>query len=452
MRISSNQIFDTGSLGIINNQSDLYKLQSQLSSGRRILAPSDDPVAAAQALVVTQSKGLNSEYIENQGNAKNQLALLDGQLGSLSDLVQAVRERTIQAGGGALTNTDRKYIASELQTRFDELVSLSNGADGAGEFLFSGFQGATRPFSVNPANGRIAYAGDSGQRLLQVEASRQTPTNIAGDDLFMKIRNGNGTFQATTGGTVTMPLTPPLAAPYSNGVNQGTAKVDRGSVADPNLWAAAMNGVAWSTPANAGDLRIVFGLVGVAPNTTMAYQIYDNSDPANPVALLTTPANYVSGQSIPLVKTTVPAFDFGASVTVEGTPIDGDSLTIRQSRDQSLFDTVQNLITALNSPVGSTTYTTTEYANALSRELTNLDQAFENINRVRAAVGTGMKDIDALAEVGADKKLQYDTQLSSLQDLDYAKAISDFSRKQMQLEAAQKSFAQSSQLSLFSLL
>ena len=57
-----------------------------------------------------------------------------------------------------------------------------------------------------------------------------------------------------------------------------------------------------------------------------------------------------------------------------------------------------------------------------------------------------------MGEVAQDNKLQYSSRLSELQDLDYAKAISDFTKKQMQLEAAQASFAKTSQLSLFNYL
>ena len=76
MRISTSQIFDTGSLSIQQSQSALYKLQNQISSGRRVLTPQDDPVAASQALVVTQSMEVNAQYMNNQGQAKNQLGLI----------------------------------------------------------------------------------------------------------------------------------------------------------------------------------------------------------------------------------------------------------------------------------------------------------------------------------------------------------------------------------------
>ncbi|MBV5345306.1 MAG: flagellar hook-associated protein 3, partial [Rhodoferax sp.] len=79
MRISTSQIYDAGVLGIQRNLSDLYKLQNQLSSGRRVLTPEDDPVAAAEALLVTQTQGVNAQQISNQGNATSQLGLVDSQ-------------------------------------------------------------------------------------------------------------------------------------------------------------------------------------------------------------------------------------------------------------------------------------------------------------------------------------------------------------------------------------
>lgn len=444
MRVSSNQIFQSGVVGVSRNQADLFKLQNQLSTGRRVLTPADDPVAAAQAVVVGQSQSVNVQHLDAQGNAKSQLTTIEGYLGSLTDLLQNVRERLVQAGNATLTAADRRAIGTELQARLEALTGLANATDGRGEFLFSGFKGDTRPFAIDPVSSDMAYFGDSGERKLQVDGSRQMSTSIAGDDLFMRVRNGNGTFQVQTGGSF---LTPGV-------INQGTAKMDSGSVTDVANWRAAMaNAGLWNTPANAGDLRIVFSVVG----TTTTYQIYDVSNPATPEAFLAAPVSYVPGQAIALQKTTAappPAgpIDFGANVVIDGAPANGDSFTISQSSNQSMFETLQNLVTALNAPVSATAYTWTEYYNTVSREMANVDQALENTSRVRSLVGTRLNDLDSLGEVAEDNKLQYATRLSELQDLDYAKAISDFTQKQMQLEAALSSFAKTSQLSLFNYL
>ena len=74
-----------------------------------------------------------------------------------------------------------------------------------------------------------------------------------------------------------------------------------------------------------------------------------------------------------------------------------------------------------------------EYSNRLAGNLQNISNALENVNRMQSTVGARLHELDALSNTGEDKKLQYATSLSALQDLDYTKAISDLTRKQMQL-------------------
>lgn len=429
MRISTSQIYDSGALGIQRNQQNLYKLQNQLSSGRRVLTPEDDPVAAAQALVVTQSKDLVGQYKDNQSSARAQLGIAEGNLSTLSNMMLAVYERARDAQNGIYSDSERSFVARELQDRFNELVALANADDGTGQFLFSGYQGSTRPFAIDGSAAPIPpatvppvrYFGDDGERLLQVGSSRQIPTNVSGAQLFMDIRSGNGTFATAVGGN------------SGGGINQGTALIDEGSVSNPALWSAAVN--------THGSFRIEFLAGGTQ------YQIYNAAN----VALLAAPASYTPGQAIPLQKTTAPAADFGAQVVVRGTPANGDRFTVVPSSSQSLFQTLQNLIGAISTPVNAA-FTRTELDNRINTELANLDQAMDNLGRVRADVGSRLKELDFLSEGAADADLQYATALSDLQDLDYAAAISTYTWQQIQLEAAQKSFAQISRLSLFSIL
>lgn len=434
MRISTSQIYDAGALSIQRNQSALYKLQNQLSTGRRVLTPEDDPVAAAQALIVTQSQEVNAQQMENQGNASSQLGLVDSQLSSLTDLLQNVRERVVQAGSSAtLNNSDRQTIATELESRLGEMLGIANSQNGSGDYLFSGYQGATRPFAINAALSAVppastspfGYFGDAGERLLQVSSSRQIAVNVAGSDVFMNARTGNGTFATQTGGNIVAPV----------GINKGSATIDAGSVLDQTKWQTAVN-----IPLAGQPIEIRFSQVA----GVMSYGVYD------PVGGLSALQPYTPGQAIPLV--TAGGVDFGAQVVVYGQPANGDTFTIKPSSSQSVFQTMQNLIGILRSPVGSAGYTTSEYANALGSQLTNLDQAFDNVSRVQATVGTRMRELDSLGSSASDLDIQYKATLSNLQDLDYAKAISDFTLQKTYLEAAQQSFVKISGLSLFNYL
>ena len=161
---------------------------------------------------------------------------------------------------------------------------------------------------------------------------------------------------------------------------------------------------------------------------------------------------YTPGRVIKLedTQTATPA-DFGASVVMEGIPASGDSFTITPSTNQSIFTTLRRAIDTLTTGIGGA-YTSTEYSNRLAGSLAGIDQALENVNKVRSSVGSSLKELDSLTNTGEDLQLQYSASLSTLQDLDYTQAITDISQKKMQLEAAQLSFKQISQLSLFSIL
>jgi flagellar hook-associated protein 3 FlgL len=419
MRISTNQIYESGTLGIQSNQSGLYRLQNQLSTGRRILSPEDDPVAAAQALTASQSVKVEGQYIENQGNARSQLNLLEGTISSLTDLVQSVRERAVQAGNTVLTDSQRGFIAKDLEARLNELIGLSNTTDSAGQYLLSGYQGVTQPFAANgtvnpPATvSSIGFFGDDGERLLQVGASRQIPINVSGNNLLMGIKQGNGSFTTAVAGN-------------GAGINLGTGVIGSGTVSDNAAWQAGVT-------ANGSYIVTMVdnGLGGLDYQVTGTLSGLIDQQPFTP------------GQNIQFA---------GAQFSISGQPVAGDTFTVEPSTNQSLFQTMQNLIGVLNTPVGTPTFSSTQFTNFLGKELNNLDQALDNISRVRSDVGTRLQELESLTNASEDMQVQHKATLSELQDLDYTAAISEFTQKQVQLEAAQKSFAQVSRLSLFDIL
>ena len=445
MRISTNQIYSAGTENINRNQSELLRLQNQISTGRRILRPEDDPVAAAQALVATQSQEINRQHLENQGNARAQLGLLDGQLESLGNVIQDVRERTIQLGNASLTDRERGFIGEELESRLEQMLSIANAQNGEGLYLFAGFQGASVPFAraqgaagpFNSANPLVNFLGDQGQRSLQVDGSRQMPVNISGLDLFMNILNGNGTF-----------TTRAAAA------NAGTGIADGGTVTNVTLWnASAVQPqdftVQFGTDTTLNPPVLKYNLIDTASGNSM----FTNAAPGTPDTagwLAFTPGQSISFNG--LNAAFAPTGDLGVSVVISGTPADGDSFAVQASTPQSLFDTVKNLANLAATPVPAGGAGNTLYTGGLGEGLSALDRALDSVLEVRATTGTRLKELDALGEASADLDLQYTSRVSELQDLDYAAALSDFTRRQVQLEAAQRSFVQTARLSLFNFI
>lgn len=446
MRVSTSMVFETGVRSINAQTSKLLHLQQQVSTGRRIVTPSDDPVAAARALDLTQASDVVAQFGRNRDNAQSSLSLEETQLTGIGEIIARVRELGIQGGNSTLTQPNRKAITEELRARFNELMGYANARDGNGKYLFSGYMGDTRPFAGAVETG-AQYFGDDGQRQLQVSPSRVVEISDAGKDIFQRIPDGNGTF--VTG--------------VDSG-NTGTAVIDGGAVTDPTQWADLAN--------SGRSYEVRFWVDSdrqLNDEVKTYYDLVDVTDPGNPVSVNTGAApdsdpasggfsfsgEYASGHAILLQRQgdsgVPPAVDLGANVIISGEPESGDAFTIVPSTTQDIFDTVRTLILDMEEPSANKEQNAL-LANRIGFALTNLDQAEQNILRVRAQVGARLAEVESLQSIGEDTQIQYQQAISNLQDLDYAKAFSDLTRKQTDLQAAQQSFVQISRLSLFNYL
>ena len=133
-------------------------------------------------------------------------------------MLNRVRELALQGNNSSTTDNDRSLLADELKQRLDEVLSLANTRDSNGEYIYSGFQVKNQPFS-KAAGGGFGYAGDDGQRMIQVGLSRSVAFGNTGRDVFLDIKNGNGNFSVAD----------------SSG-NTGTAVIDGGTLANGATW------------------------------------------------------------------------------------------------------------------------------------------------------------------------------------------------------------------------
>lgn len=411
MRVSTNMLYSSGVKGINDQWAAALKVQQQMTTGRRIVTPSDDPVAAAQVLNVQQSKDINTQFATNIKYATTALTYEEGHLGSIVDMFGNIKELAVSATSSSLTSSQRTAIATELRARFDGLMAIANAKDENGQYLFSGFKGDIQPFTGS-VDSTVSYAGDAGERQIQISPSRVIKTGDSGANVFENIFNGNGVFSTT----------------YTAG-NTGTGVISGGSVSDPSAWVAPASGQY--------TLRFTGG--------GATYELYDG-------ATLLSSGTYTAGQAIPLQDTTVvPAVSFGASVTVTGTPANGDSFAITPSTTQSLFTALSNLIHAVESTV-STSADQARYAMDIQSASSDIQAAFTHIVDVRSALGGRINEVQTVSEINTDTNVQYASTLSDLQDLDVVAAASELSQRQVQLQAAQKSFNMTTGLSLFSYL
>lgn len=413
MRISTKTIFDHGKTQLGNLQTSLAKTQQQLATGRKNLAPSDDPIATARALELTQSQSINAQLAINRQNARGAMSQEEVALASTTSLLQDVKTLAVNGGNGSMTNSDREMIAVELENRLADLMGVANTTDGVGGYLFSGYQEGV-PFTKTATGAR--YQGDQGERTLQVGSTRTLAISDSGASVFENNPTGNGTFQT--------------GADATNATRGGSGIISPGSVTD----FSAVTDHQYEL-----NFAVVPGSPGIPAVTTYTVMDLTLNQPVPPAPNPADPIPYASGQSI--------QFD-GLQFEIHGDPADLDKFTVDPSNKKSVFETVQDLITALRGnaegPVGQATLN-----NALNKVNANLDNALDNVLSVRASVGARLKEMDYLDGAGEDLNIQYASALSDLQDVDTISAISQFTQQQIGLEAAQKSYKTLTSLSLF---
>ena len=132
----------------------------------------------SRAMEVSQADSVNTQYATNRQYATSNFAMLEGILGDVTNMLQNAQQLVVSAGNGTLNDSGRIDIATELRGNLGELLGLANRTDGNGQYLFSGFQGSTKPFADTGSG--IQYFGDEGLRMIQVSASRQLAVNESG--------------------------------------------------------------------------------------------------------------------------------------------------------------------------------------------------------------------------------------------------------------------------------
>jgi len=400
MRISTGILFSEGVTAMQQMQNNMARTNLQIATGQKMLSPADDPAAAARAIELNQSDASNTQFASNRNMAANNLSLTEGVLSSVTSVLQELKSLGVEAGGVMTNATSMKGIATTLRGRMEELLGLANSTDGVGNYLFSGAQGKVKPFARGTFG--IVYQGDDVQRRVQVAPAREMATTDSGADIFMRIRNGNGTFQTSAGVG-----------------NTGTGIISQGQVL--------------TAPFNGNSYRVTF-------TSATTFDVL-NVTSGMPVS---TGNAYVSGQAI--------NFD-GIQVEISGAPSAGDTFDIQPSINQSLFATLEKFIALADAPpTAGNAPAIAKSQQELQQVMGALDQALNNVLATRATVGGRLRELDFLQATGDELRLQYKNSLSKIQDTDYIQAVADLNKQQLALQASQQSFARVSQLSLFDYL
>jgi len=193
MRISSFQIFNIANKGIADANQAIVHTQEQLSSGMRVLRPSDDPVASTKIMQLTNDIANIGQYRKNIDIAENNLTLEESSLKSANNLLLRMRELAVQAGNTAtLSPSEYKALAAEVDARLDEMVNLLNSQNANGDYIFGGYKSRREPFVGSAASG-FQYQGDEGQLYIKVANNTTVAASDSGKAIFVDIESAKNT-------------------------------------------------------------------------------------------------------------------------------------------------------------------------------------------------------------------------------------------------------------------
>lgn len=397
-RVGTANLYDNTIRNLQAQQVSLAHQQEHLSAGKRVLRPSDDPVAAAQAERARARISRNETDLRALQVQQSSMTQAESTLGSAMDAMQSFRALVVQAGNNTLTQNDRDTIAQQLQGLRDQILGYANAKDADGIPLFQGLGSAVPPFNGNTP---IGFNGLPGQ---QASDTTSIAPVLDGDATWMSVPTGNGVFAVTAGAS-----------------NSGTARVTRDQVTDPAL---------------AGDGKsYTIGFSVDAVTGAMTYDVTDTStSPPTPIL-----------SSQPYTSPTTIGFE-GRSIEITGMPANGDSFTVDPSTQTSVFQVLDDTITAIRSGNSTTV------SSGVAQGLTGIDAAMDRLSTAQGLAGALLNRADNIQSDLQTRGTQLEAQRSSAEDLDMIKGISDFQNQNTSYQAALQSYAQLQKLSLLNYL
>ena len=446
-RVGTANMYDNSIRNVSARQTSLVNLQENLTSGKRVVRASDDPVSAAQAeRALTRISRIQTEQraLENQRNA---IAQAESTMGDAIGLVQEARQLMVSAGSGTLTSNDRATIANQLQSLRDQLTAVANRTDTNGIPLLGALGSAQSPF-MGPLNSTPDYlfAGQAGQTASD---GVTLPNTLDGDSAFMFDAKRDGSFHAAiTPGTSTV-IVPGATTPSVPAMGQPNRALTTSAITvaeGTNFNKNPATGLAYTYSVSFSNVTL-----DPATNTLSATYNVTSTDPAfvPPAQQTLTPIKIgekgefnINGlpPGMSMKVTTLPTKAVDGTITLS--PANGDTINI--SPQDSVFSVIDKAIAEIKAAPNSNVA-----AQAISQALANVDIGLERMSNIRSYAGELLNRADRITGDQEKRSVQLESDRSRAEDLDMIKGISDFQNQQTGYQAALQTYASVQKLSLF---
>ena len=398
-RLGTANMYDRTINNINRQQNELASQMEHTSAGMRVIRPSDDPVAAAQAerarnrleRIASDQRGLDAQ--------KATIEYGESTLRETMDALQSFRALMVNAGSGVYNQVQRDTLVEQLTSLREQIAKYANRVDSNGLPLFRGLDTKTGLPFPNDEEGIQSGQPNSGEFHIA--------NSLNGVLAFFSGKTGNGVLEID---------------PYSHAAgtpNQGKAHADIGVITAAAVAAAVTPPVEITFHDNVGVLS--YSLDG---GTTLS--------------------PYKEGAAISVA---------GMDVVIKGQPVVGDGFTIKPSTTISTFEALDRAIAAVRdnaNPDGSTAFGTLSHG--ITKSLSELDIALNRVSTVRGLAGDLLNQAERMGNTLLVREEQTEAQRVAAEQYDaegMVRAIAQMQTQQTAVSAALQSYASIQKLSLF---
>jgi flagellar hook-associated protein 3 FlgL len=414
MQISTTE-FLLGSLNeMLNQQQNVNTLNTEIATGQTLLDASDDPAGATDVL---NAANLISQYNYDQSNAQAATQSLQTGVSALqqvTNLLDSLQQTALQAADTTATTTDRQSLVQTAQGALQQLLQLANVQGTNGQYLFSGTQSNVVPYSVLP-NGQVVFNGDAGTNQIQIGPSLSVPSSMSGSGIFTDIPAG------TDGVTVSAD---------ANNAGGGYAVVG-GITNISQLTSASLAGTQYeiSFAAGAGGSLTYSVTSGTGAPGTSGFKASSG---------VVSSGTFTSGSDLTF---------HGIDVKINGAPDAGDSFDVQTGATTSMFQTIQNLISALQTT--PTTGINAKLEQQVENVVADLNGAQTSALSAQAAYGSSLQEIQSVQGQVSSLSTTANAGMASVQSANLPEVMANYSESITALQASQLAFAKVQGLSLF---
>lgn len=415
MRVPT-EMFYSQQLNLISegyeNLNRLYMLQT---NKKKLLNASDDPVLANRIQSTQNYIARLQSYQQSQLAGETRTQVFESSINQAIAAVTNVKTLLVQAGNDTISDDERYNLGEQLRGELNKLLNAANSQDTDGEYIYSGYNSGVPAFIQQGST--FTYQGGHNATTIDIGPNSSLLYNENGDDVFGNIPLGNGFFSVTAGTS-----------------NTGTASTTPGSVVNSSAYVADNYTITFVTN-SAG--KTGYQVIGATSGQVV---------PPSPATLPDDAPDYIAGNTV--------NFN-GMSLTINGTPNVGDTFQVTSSQSQSVFNTLQNIIDVLQTPISNSGIIDQSKQALLHQNLSQTNAAFNQVMHqltgYLSKVGVRSQALKTEQSIDGNILVNQQALLSQLADANFPELATKINQQLVSLQATQDTYMQI-QKTLMSLL